>query len=99
MFNFLPSRPPPTRRGEVVPGDARKGNELETAVSLFMDHGGGSMAVKDIDLINAALVGLQAQDTSGGATGSAAAVAGSGEDEELNLDLDKLPPMFQSGGT
>ena len=99
MFNFLPSGPPPTRQGEVVPGDVRKGNELETAVSLFMDHGGGSMAVEDIDLINAVLVGLQAQDTSGGATGSAAAVAGSGEDEELNLDLDKLPPMFQSGGT
>ena len=83
----------------MVPGDVRKGNELATGVSLFMDHGGGLIAVEDVDSINAVLMGLQAQDTSGGATGSAAAVAGSGEDKELNLNLDKLLPMFQSGGT
>ena len=83
----------------MVPGDVRKGNELATGVSLFMDHSGGLMAVEDVDLINTALMRLQAQDTSEGAAGSAAALAGSGEDEELNLDLDKLPPMFPSGGT
>ena len=49
----------------MVPGDVRKGNELATGVSLFMDHGGGLMAVEDVDSINAALMELQAQDTSG----------------------------------